>query len=106
VRRLKRLILPGILLLAAYYAAFGGEHSYLELRAARTAEAREAEELQALQTRLDSLEAWADSLETDPAVLERVAREHFGMVRDGEVLYRLTETEDTSEADSLRSDNR
>ena len=26
---------------------------------------------------------------TDPAVLERLAREHFGMIREGEVLYRF-----------------
>ena len=35
----------------------------------------------------DSLEAWGDSLEADSAVIERVAREDHGMIRDGERVY-------------------
>ena len=35
--KLKRAILPGMLLVAAYYAVFGGEYSWFELRDARAA---------------------------------------------------------------------
>ncbi len=103
--RLKRLVLPGILLLSGYYAVFGGEYSYLELRRARAAEDREALELAVLRARNDSLRAWADSMETDSATLERVAREHFGMIRDGETLYRIVEMDSTA-ADTLGSEGR
>ncbi len=43
----------------------------------------------ALRIELDSLAQLAHDLETNPAVQERVAREQFGMIRDGEVLYRV-----------------
>jgi len=43
----------------------------------------------ALRAELDSLAKTARDLETNPAVQERVAREEFGMIRPGEVLYRV-----------------
>lgn len=87
--RLKRSIVPGLLLVAVYFALFGGEYSLFELRAARAAAVDERAALGALEHEIDSLRAWADSLERDPATLERVARERFGMIRDGETLYRF-----------------
>jgi cell division protein FtsB len=87
--RLKRSIVPGLLLLASYFALFGGEYSFFELRAARAAVVSERAALAGLDREIDSLRAWADSLEEDPATLERVARERFGMIRDGETLYRF-----------------
>lgn len=98
--RLARLGFPAIVLLAGYYAVFGGEYSLLELRRARAAEERERRELAELERQIDSLRAWADSMEVDPVTLERIARERFGMIRDGEVLYRIVEP-DTSTADSV-----
>lgn len=100
--RLKKLVLPALLLLAGYYALFGGEYSYFELRRIRQAVERERTELAALRHELDSLRAWADSLEQDPRVLERLARERFGMIREGETLYRFVEpdTTDTLSGDS------
>jgi len=76
---------------AVYFALFGGEYGAGEIRAmerhAETLEARVAE----MRGAVDSLRAWADRLERDPATLERVARERYGMIRDGEVLYRFVE---------------
>jgi cell division protein FtsB len=37
------------------------------------------------------LQARADSLATDSAALERIAREYYGLIRDGERLYRFVE---------------
>jgi cell division protein FtsB len=42
-----------------------------------------------LEQRIDSMVAWADSLQNDPPTLERVARERFGMIKEGETLYRF-----------------
>lgn len=86
---LKRALLPGLLLLAAYYAVFGGEYSIFEVRRARADVAAAGVELDSLRRTLDSLRARVDSLENDPATLERIARERFGMVRPGETLYRF-----------------
>jgi cell division protein FtsB len=102
--KVKRLVLPGLLGLAAYYALFGGEYSYFELRATRQAAAREAAELAERRRQMDSLQAWADSLQVDSVTLERLARERFGMIRDGEILYRFTESGDTVSRDTLAPD--
>lgn len=101
--RLARLLFPAVVLLAAYYAVFGGEYSLLELRRARAAEERERRELAELERQIDSLRAWADSMEVDPVTLERLARERFGMIREGEVLYRIVEP-DTATVDSVGAD--
>lgn len=92
---LRRAIVPGLLLVALYYAVLGGEHSVFELRAARVAIQSERAHLEELRRQIDSLYAWADSLQVDPATIERIAREQFGMIRDGETLYRFTDGDST-----------
>jgi cell division protein FtsB len=58
---------------------------------------REAErEVAALQREIDSLAAYADSIESDSATQERVARERFGMLRPGEILYRFDHVEEVT----------
>ena len=78
VERLTKLLLPAALLVAGYYAVFGGEHSLLEVRRVRADLDATAEEIVRLRVANDSLRALVDSLETDPAILERLARERFG----------------------------
>jgi cell division protein FtsB len=106
VGRLKRIILPGILLLAAYYAVFGGEYSLFELRSARTAVVEEGARLAERRRVIDSLEARADSLETDSVTLERIAREQFGMIKPGETLYRFADEDSSAVADSIGETSR
>jgi cell division protein FtsB len=89
MRLLKRAVLPALFALAVYYALFGGEYSVFELRQARIDIDEARVELAELRERIDSLSARADSLENDPATLERIARERFGMIREGETLYRF-----------------
>jgi cell division protein FtsB len=73
----------------AIFAVEGGEYSTWNYRALQ----RELAEEQARQVRLsrmvDSLTRLRKSIETDPAVQERIAREQYGMIRPGERLYRL-----------------
>jgi cell division protein FtsB len=95
--RVMKAILPGLVLLAAYSAVFGGEYSLFELRSARAAVEVEREALAGLEQQLDSLAARADSLRNDEATLERVAREQFGMIREGETLYRFAAPADEPE---------
>lgn len=93
MERIQRAIVPGLLLAAIYYAVFGGEYSVFELREARVSLTQERQTLAEVRTRIDSLNAWADSLENDPSTIERIAREEFGMIRDGETLYRFADTD-------------
>jgi cell division protein FtsB len=94
---MRKILFPALLGVAAYFALFGGEYSVFELRQARREAAKETAELARLRREIDSLAARADSLETDSATLEQVAREGFGMVREGEVLYRFTSPPDSTD---------
>ena len=77
---------------AAYYALFGGEYSLMEMR--RLERERDAEAIRLTETRnqVEMLKLRADSLEKDSATLERIALERYGMIREGERLYRFVDT--------------
>ena len=80
-----RIVIIG---LAAVFALQGGEYSIWNWWELRRAEARETAAVADLQVLLDSLEKEAVAIEKDPRVQERVARESFGMIRNGEFLFR------------------
>ncbi|HVH14058.1 MAG TPA: septum formation initiator family protein [Longimicrobium sp.] len=85
----RRLLAGGVLALAGYYALWGGEYSAFHLLRLKK-ERREAEaRLASTRAEVDSLRALADKLENDDAEVERIARERFGMIREGELLYRF-----------------
>ena len=100
MERLRKALLPAALLMAAYWIMFGGEYSLLEVRRTRAARAEEAAEVERLRLALDSLKFWGDSLEVDSATLERLARERFGLIRDGEILYRFAPSNGDAIVDS------
>jgi len=78
-----------IIILALIFAVQGGEYSTWNWWQLHRAEQREAASVAALTVVVDSLEKAAVAIERDPKVQERVARESFGMIRDGEFLYRI-----------------
>lgn len=80
--------LAGAVVLLAL-AAWGGEYSTGDWLTMRRQLADEREKVAGLEAEVDSLAKAARDLETNPAVQERVAREEFGMIRDGEILYRV-----------------
>jgi cell division protein FtsB len=85
----RRLLAVGVLALAGYYALWGGEYSAFHLQ--RLKRERGEADARLVQTRaqVDSLKTLAGKLERDDAEVERIARERFGMIRDGELLYRF-----------------
>ena len=91
----KRLVLPALIVLSVYFALFGGEYSVFEVRSVRSDNLDLEQRLTELQRANDSLRTWADSLETDSTTIERLAREKYGMIRSGEVLYRITAPSDS-----------
>jgi len=80
--------LAGAVVLLAL-AVWGGEYSTADWLTMRRQLADERDKVAGLQVEVDSLAKAAKDLETNPAVQERVAREEFGMIRDGEILYRV-----------------
>ena len=78
-----------ILLVAALFALLGGEYSTWDWYQLRRERDREQERIKALVRVTDSLERVAVAVETDPVVQERIAREAYGMMRDGEYGYSI-----------------
>jgi cell division protein FtsB len=78
-----------IVVLALLFAVQGGEYSTWNWWELRRAEKREAAAVVELTQVVDSLEQAARAIERDPKVQERVARESFGMIRNGEFLFRI-----------------
>ena len=84
-----RLLVATLWLAGGYYLLLGGEYSALDLRDLGTQRGRIELRIDSLGAVTDSLRAWADSLEASPVAIERVARERYGFIRDGERLYRF-----------------
>ncbi|HEX6937977.1 MAG TPA: septum formation initiator family protein [Longimicrobiales bacterium] len=102
-----RDILPlAAVLAAAYFALFGGEYGLFEVRRLERQREAEAAELERLRADVERLRARADSLADDPAALERIARERYGMIRDGERLYRFVKAADTAGAAAVDDANK
>jgi cell division protein FtsB len=76
----------------AFQAGEYGTVDWLKLRGQLIQERRAVRDL---EVELDSLARLARALETDPAAQERAAREQFGMIRRGEILYRLVPQTET-----------
>ncbi len=71
------------------FGALGGEYGTLDWWQLKRQVRAERAAIDRLRRELDSLRAEAEALERDPGTQERVAREQFGMIRPGEVLYRV-----------------
>ncbi len=92
----RRLALAVVVLLLLSFAVQGGEYGTTDLLRQRSVLAAERATVDSLEARVRELQALKKAVENDPATQERIAREEFGMVRPGEVLYRFTEPADTS----------
>jgi cell division protein FtsB len=80
---------------ALYFGVQGGEYGTTDLLALRRQESSERSQVRRLRQVVDSLEREATAIERDLRVQERVARERFGMIRRGELLYRLVPPDST-----------
>ena len=88
-------IVWGVVLFAALlFAVQGGEYGTTDLFSQRARRTTLAATVDSLRTEVDSLRDYRDAIARDPAVQERIAREEFGMIRQGELLYRFAEPGD------------
>ncbi len=83
------MVALGVLGVGALFGAFGGEYGTLDWWQLRQRVRSERAAIERLKTEVDSLRQEAEAIERDPATQERVARELFGMIRPGEILYRV-----------------
>ena len=86
---MKRVAVGVVVLAAALFAFEGGEYGTRDLMALRRQVKGEQGRIAALRHEVDSLNHMARLLRTDARTQERVAREAYGMIRPGEVLYQV-----------------
>lgn len=67
----------------------GGEYSTADWQTLRRGVERAQRAIVQLEAEIDSLGVEAEALESDSTAQERAARERFGMLRPGEILYRV-----------------
>ena len=87
----RRVAIGAVVVAVAYFAVEGGEWGTVALLRQRSHARALTDTVAALTRVVDSLERHKHSVQTDPAVQERIAREQFGYVRHGEVVYRVVD---------------
>jgi cell division protein FtsB len=80
-----------VLVLAAGLAVYGGS-GILRVRAMQAEIHQLERELVTLRTQSDKLSATIEKLRHDPAYIEKLAREDFGYVREGETVLKFPTT--------------
>ena len=90
-----RLILYALAAGAVYFAIQGGEYGTSDLVRQRIEKRRLTATIDSLAREVDSLKKYRKAVETDPKTQERIAREQWGMVRAGEILYLFDTLPDT-----------
>lgn len=98
MKRTRLAALAGCVVLA-WVVVFSGEYGTFDWLTLRRQLRDERRALQDLRVAVDSLSRLAHELETNPAAQERAAREQFGMIRNGELLYRLVPRRDSGVLD-------
>ena len=91
-----RVLLVAFALGALYFAIQGGEYGTSDLVRQRMEKRRLLATIDSLEREVDSLKKYRKAVETDPATQERIAREQWGMVRPGEILYLFDTLADTT----------
>jgi cell division protein FtsB len=88
---MNRRVLAGLTgaIVLVLVAVLAGEYSTIDWLKIRSQLEQERDSVEALRAQVDSLARVARALETDPATQERAAREQFGLIRNGEILYRI-----------------
>ena len=76
---------------AVAFAIQGGEYGTTDLVRQRRQLAAERVAVESLTTAVEELKAYKKLIESDAATQERIAREEFGMVKKGEILYRFVD---------------
>ena len=96
--KLKRLIWVAVAGAALYFVVQGGEYGTSDLVKQRMEKRRLLATIDSLEAEVDSLRKFRKAVESDPKTQERIAREQFGMVRPGEILYLFDTLPDTGGA--------
>lgn len=87
-----RVVLASSALAVIVFAVQGGEYGTTDLIRQGNLLKRERHIVDSLAAEVERLKVYKKSVETDPVMQEKLAREEFGMVKgDKEILYRFLE---------------
>ena len=84
-----RIVGVAVLVGGITFGYAGGEYSTADWRTLHRGVERGRRAIVQLEAEIDSLRIEAEALESDSTRQERAARERFGMLRPGEILYRV-----------------
>jgi cell division protein FtsB len=79
----------GLAFLALLLQGIFGTHGYLAMRRTQQEIKQVREQIGKLNSENKSLAGEVNALKTDPKAIERIAREDMGLVRPGELIYKL-----------------
>ena len=85
-----RLLTVLVLVGGGLAAAFGGEYGMFDWMELRRQEREERAAIERLAVEVDSLKRYARRLQSDRRLLEQLARDKYGMIAKGELLYRFS----------------
>jgi cell division protein FtsB len=71
------------------FGVAGGEYATWDWWQLRKDLGRERAAVDSLRAEIDSLEAEVQALRMNPAEVERIARERYGMIRPGEIMFQV-----------------
>jgi len=85
----RRVAVTSFVVAGAHYGLLGGVYNVSDIGAMKADRAALVDRVDYLVSLTDSLVHRGDSLVASPEAIERVAREEYGFVRDGELLIRF-----------------
>jgi len=71
------------------FGVAGGEYATWDWWQLRTELGRERAAVDSLRAEIDSLQVEVQALRRDAAEVERIARERYGMIRPGEIMFQV-----------------
>jgi cell division protein FtsB len=93
----------GVALLALGIHDIFGAHGYLAMRRSEKQIEELRGEIERLNHENQELASHVNALKTDPATIEKIAREEMGLARPGEMIFKLPATSVTSPSNSNQS---
>lgn len=86
-----RAVVFSVAVAVVAFAVQGGEYGTTDLVRQQRQLVAERAAVESLTAEVERLKAFRKLVESDPVTQERLAREEFGMVKPGEILYRFVE---------------
>ena len=79
----------GFVVLLTFLFLIGGSYGVIRLLRLKIEKRRLMADIRTLEHKQDSLKQTIERIQKDPAEIERIAREHYGMAKPGEKVFKF-----------------